>query len=374
MTTIKTSESKNVNYSNIFKYIYSNKDGVSKQNIVRDLQLSLPTVNRWLDELQADGLVETSGHLEGTGGRHAVKYSVCYQYKAAVGIEIEPERITAVIVDLSGNLISIEKHKLPFERSEAYYRKIGDIASHIVVNSNIPFGNFLGVGIGIPGLVTKDHSRAFHGKILDFSGWDVQHFKDYISLPCRMFNDAKAAGFAEIWTRKNLTTAIYVLLGNHVGGALILDGQVNLGEHTNAGEIGHTTVVPGGELCYCGQRGCMESYCASNALTAYSDGDIDLFFKKLKEKDPKILKVWDEYASHLSLALHNVDLLLDCPIILGGTVGALCADYIGELRERVSSQNPFSDSSMLIQPCICRKEAISTGAALSFIDEFVKTI
>ena len=374
MTSIKINDAKNANYSNIFNFIYSSKDGVSKQDISRNLQLSLPTINRWLAEMQADGLVESSGYQEHTGGRHATKYSVCHRYRAAVGVEIEPEKITAVVVDLSGTIIVLEKHDLIFERSSTYYQRIGDVVNHIVASSGIPQEQFLGVGIGIPGLVTKDHSRALHGKILDLSGWDVQHFKNYISLPCRMFNDAKAAGFAEIWIRKNLNNAIYVLLGNHVGGALILDGQVNLGENTNAGEIGHTTIIPNGKLCYCGQKGCMEAYCASSVLTAHSNGDIDFFFDKLKAKDPVVTKAWDEYIYHLSSALHNVDMLFNCPIILGGKVGALCEEHISDLRKLISSQNPFSDSSMLIHPCICKKEAISTGAALSFIDEFVKAI
>ena len=277
-------------------------------------------------------------------------------------------------MDFTGNLVTIGKYQFPFERSNQYYQRVGDIVNHIIKKSNIPQENFLGVGIGIPGLVSKDYSQALHSKILDFTGWNIHDFENYIPLPCRLFNDAKSSAFAEIWAQKDLSTAVYVMLGKHVGGALILNGEVDLGENTTAGEVGHITIIHDGQLCYCGQKGCADSYCTESLLTAHSGGDIELFFEFLRNGDPACVEAWRQYTYHLALALHNVDILLNCPIILGGSVGALCDDYISGLGKSVAALNPFADSSALIRPCLFKKEAISAGAALSFIDEFKKTI
>ena len=60
------------------------------------------------------------------------------------------------------------------------------------------------------------------------------------------------------WNRSDLTDAFYILLSQHVGGAMIRNHQVELGENTRAGEIGHMTMIPFGKACYCGRSGCLE--------------------------------------------------------------------------------------------------------------------
>ena len=194
--------------------------------------------------------------------------------------------------------------------------------------AGVPHDKILGVGLGVPGLVTKDRKKIFYGKILDFEGACCEEFSKYIPFPCLFYNDAKAAGFAELWNREDLSRAFYVLLSNHVGGAMIYNHEVDLGENTRAGEIGHMTLIPAGKQCYCGRLGCVEPYCSASVLSDLAGGDLQTFFRLLESGDPDAGEAWAEYLQFLVLAINNVSVLLDCPIILGGYLGAYIENYI----------------------------------------------
>jgi len=228
--------------------------------------------------------------------------------------------------------------------------------------------------MGVPGLITKDRERVFYGKILGFEGATCREFSKYIPFPCVFFNDAKAAGFAELWNRSDLTDAFYILLSQHVGGAMIRNHQVELGENTRAGEIGHMTMIPFGKACYCGRSGCLEPYCSSAVLSELAEGDLDLFFRSLRGGDPVKKSAWDEYLNILSMAVNNINMLLDCPVILGGSVGVYLEEFMGQLRSLARDRNSFSDSADYLACCQYKVEPIAAGAALPFIDEFIRTI
>ena len=252
-----SSSIKKINHSKIYHMIYRELKGVSKQEIMRRLGLSLPTVTQKLEELQAEGLVQDAGAADSTGGRRARAFSIVKDARLAVGLDINQDYYTAVLVDLLGNVICSKRQRFPFSQSDDYYRQIGLAVLELIDSVNADHQRVLGVGMGVPGLITKDRERVFYGKILGFEGATCREFSKYIPFPCVFFNDAKAAGFAELWNRSDLTDAFYILLSQHVGGAMIRNHQVELGENTRAGEIGHMTMIPFGKACYCGRSGCL---------------------------------------------------------------------------------------------------------------------
>ena len=80
--------------------------------------------------------------------------------------------------------------------------------------------------------------------------------------------------------------AFYISLSNSIGGAMIIDNAIYEGDSLKGGEIGHMTVVPeGGELCYCGKRGCFDTLCRAGNLDQYTDGNLEAFFQLLANGD-----------------------------------------------------------------------------------------
>ena len=366
-------EIKQKNRTSIFSLFRSGAQ-LSRQDIVTALDLSLPTVTNNLEELKAQGLIAQTGSFGNTGGRRARAYSLVSNARTAIGLDITRHHVTAVAVDLQGTIIISRRRRLDFERTDEYYRELGNIVRQIVTAAELEESSILGVGIGVPGLVTEDHQTVFYGGVLGFTGATCAEFSKYIPYPTALMHDTDAACFAEMWGNPDTQHAFYNLLSASVGGTVYIGGNQYSGSKMRAGEIGHTVVVPGGKPCYCGRRGCVDPYCSASALTGVTDGDLKLFFQQLEAGEERVLAVWQEYLSHLAVAVANLRMLFDCDIIIGGYVGSFMDAHIDQLRELVLQLSTFDDNADYVRPCQCKTEAIAAGSALKYISVFLNSI
>ncbi len=366
-------EIKKKNKSDIYCLLWAN-DNLSRKEVGDRLQLSLPTVTQNIAELMEEGLIKETGFIGNTGGRRAKVYSVDKNARCAIGLDITRHHVTAVAVDLAGCVMHHIRIRYEFSLSIEYYKRLSMLVNEVIAVSGIDKQKILGVGIGLPGLVTEDKRNVFYGKILDFTGATCEEFSQFIPYPSAFCNDANGAGFAEIWANSNLENAFYLMLSNNVGGAIVINGQVYCGEGIRSGEVGHITIVPNGKPCYCGQFGCVDPYCAATNLSDLTDGNLESFFRQLEQGEPVAKKAWDDYLYYLSLTVNNLRMLFDCKIILGGYVGAYIAPYMGRLKEMAAARNTFESNADYLCPCRYTKEAIAAGAALPFIDDFIKSI
>ena len=366
-------EIKQKNRTSIFSLFRSGAQ-LSRQDIVTALDLSLPTVPNNLEELKAQGLIAQTGSFGNTGGRRARAYSLVSNARTAIGLDITRHHVTAVAVDLQGTIIISRRRRLDFERTDEYYKELGNIVRQIVTAAELEESSILGVGIGVPGLVTEDHQTVFYGGVLGFTGATCAEFSKYIPYPTALMHDTDAACFAEMWVNPDTQNAFYILLSASVGGTVYIGGNQYSGSKMRAGEIGHTVVVPGGKPCYCGRRGCVDPYCSASALTGVTDGDLKLFFQQLEAGEERVLAVWQEYLSHLAVAVANLRMLFDCDIIIGGYVGSFMDAHIDQLRELVLQLSTFDDNADYVRPCQCKTEAIAAGSALKYISAFLNSI
>lgn len=369
---LSANEIKQKNRQIIYDFI-RNKGSVSKQEIVYGLQFSLPTVTQNLQYLTEQELIDTSKKITNTGGRNATAYEFLEKARAAVGIDITKHHIKAVVVDLAGEVIAVVRRREKFRVSDEYNRILGEVAEEVVSQSCISPSKVLGCGIAVPGLVSEEGSYVTHGWTLNFTGETCERFSKYIPYKTRLFHDAHAAGYAEVLADSNLKNAFYISLGSSVGGSVLIDNKVYYGDSHKAGEIGHLTLIPGGKQCYCGQKGCFETYCNGEVLASAADGDLQKFFEQLKAKDSAIEQIWDEYLDHLAIAVNTLYMLFDCPIILGGYVGSYMGEYMESLVEKAYERNPFK-TKMYLRPCQYKIEAIAAGAAIMYIEPFLREI
>lgn len=366
-------EIQQINRSNIYRHFF-NSEYLTKQNLVSDLQLCLPTVTKNIDELLQNKLIQISGSQGHTGGRRATTYSLIKDAKISLGIDITLNHITIVAVDLTGNIITSVRQRIAFETTPRYYQYIADTLTTLISKENFSKEQILGVGIGLPALVDIDRKRILFSKIIQIDNHIFDDFSQYIPYPIQLFNDANAAAYTETWKNPTIQNAFYLMLSNNIGGSMVINGTVYHGDSQKSGEIGHIPLVPNGKLCYCGQSGCVDAYLAATNLSDHTDGNLKLFFEKLQEGDQTLTKVWEEYLQHLSSTVNILHILLDCNVILGGYVGEYIEPYLFTLRKYTSKLDTFSENGNYLQICSYKKESIAAGAALSFISEFISSI
>lgn len=370
-----STEIKTQNRQLIYHFIRDNKL-TSKQDIVVGLGLSLPTVTQNIQYLEKQNLIDTS-KTKKTGGRDATAYSYKKDGRLAIGVYITGNHLNAVCVDLSGAVIHVTRERIKFNLDDDnYLRKIGDMVEEIKQKSHVCDKNLLGVGIAVPSLVSDDSERVIYGLTYNFTGKTREEIAKYIPYRTKMFHDSYVAGFAEVWINSHIQNAVYINLNNSIGGSVIIENHIYCGDNNRTGEVGHFTIVPkGGKLCYCGKHGCFDTVCNAGILDSFTDGNLAEFFFLLKENDKKAQDIWAEYLDHLSLAIHNIRMLFDCSIILGGYVGTFIENYMEELYDRVDKRNCFGDAAKnFVRPCKYKIESTAAGAAIQLIDEFIKNI
>lgn len=371
-----SAEIKTQNRQLIYQFIRKNKP-VSKQDIAMGLRLSLPTVTQNLQFLESQELIEISETKKNTGGRNAAAYSYKRDGRFAIGVFITGNHLNTVCVDLSGTVVKTKRERIEFNLSDDnYLRKIEDLIEEVKDAAGVDNTHLLGVGIAVPSLVSDDGEKVIYGLTHNFTGKTRKEIAKYIPYPNKMFHDSYVAGFAEVWINPSIQNAIYINLNNSIGGSIIIGNRIYCGDTNRSGEIGHLSVVPeGGKLCYCGNRGCFDTVCNAGILDSYADGNLADFFKMLKEGDKKAQDLWSRYLDDLAVSIHNIRMLFDCTIILGGYVGAYIDEYISELHEKVDARNVFGDSAAdYVIPCKYKVEATAAGAAIRLIDQFIKDI
>ena len=130
-----------------------------------------------------------------------------------------------------------------------------------------------GVGIAAAGFVDAAGERVMFAPHLPWRGEEVRaRLMERWSTTVVLDNDANCTARAEVThgAARGAEDAIVITLGTGIGGAVVLDGRVHRGRNGMAGEFGHMQVVPDGQDCECGGRGCWEQYSSGNALVRHA--------------------------------------------------------------------------------------------------------
>lgn len=362
---------KQMNKIKIFRFICHNTD-VTKQSIAYHLGMSMPTVLQNIKALVADGLVEEQKTLASTGGRRARTVSVVRDARFAVGVEITARHLETALLDLGGFITASERVSLAYQDSPEYYRAFGEHIASFIQKQAIPTDRLLGVGISLPGNVDTARDLITQSRVLRIANVSLQKFRRHLPYETIFCNDANAAGLAEQkYIQKD---AVFLSLAETVGGAVFFDRQLYMGGQYKSGEIGHMILVPDGKECYCGKSGCMDAYCSSRVLSSLAEGSLERFFQKLSQGDPACTAGWETYLRYLAISVTNLRMAFDCPIILGGYVGAYLSPYLSRFQELASLYNTFDRDSDYLSVCHAPDHAYALGAGLQFIEGFYDSI
>ena len=373
MEKISMNDIRKRNYSDVYRLIYQERR-ISKSRIAASLEMSLPTVTQHLSTLEREGLVEKQGQMASGIGRRAAAYTIRPKARVSVGVEILPDHITAVVLNLYGEVIGKKEVSLTFSEGDAYFAALHTIICELLQSSNVPTDVVLGAGIGMQGLVSDDGQRMLYGKILNCTGLTIRPLSERLSCPVRFIHDAECAALVELWRTPELTDIIYLSLGIHLGGAVIMRGQIGRGRTGRTGTVEHMTLVEGGRPCYCGKLGCMECYCSVDALLEEGEHLSD-FFLLLRQGALRQTRRWSEFLDYLAMALNNLHMVLDCTIVLGGHIAPyLIQQDIDTLFSKLQDRTAFPEEENFIRIGAQENNAVASGAAIPFIRTFLKTI
>lgn len=373
MNNLTLTDIKKNNYSLIYHLLYK-EEMLSKQEIANRLHLSLPTVTQNLIHLENEGFIAKGGQFESQVGRKAVAYTLCSRAKIAIGVEILEEKIRILALDLKGNVISPRMHTLIYENVDSYYQSIAQLVKSYIANLDFTSDQILGIGFAVQGLTSAAGTEIICGKALDCTGLKITSLSKYLHYRCTFCHETKCAAVTELWYRNDITDAVYLSIGKHLGGALIMNGCVIIGKDGHCGTVEHMTLIPNGRPCYCGNKGCMEAYCSADALL-YEEETLGFFFEEVRKETPEYVMRWEKFLHLLTTAITNLHMVQDCDIILGGQMAHyLNMNDLKTLNNLANNRSIFFDTEDFIQISQLPEHAVPIGAALFYIHDFLRDI
>ncbi len=253
----------------------------SQADIARATGLSRTTVSTLVAELKDSGLlseVETKAP-DGRGGRPSVQLVLQDSSRAVLGIDFGHSHVQVAVADLAHNVLAerrcdLDVNHRALEALDASARMVDEVLNETGVRRE----NLIGAGIGIPGPV--DRARGTVGSATILPGWIglriAAEMEARLALPIEIENDANLGALAEMtWgSGRDCSNFAYIKAATGIGAGIVIDGKLLRGASGTAGEIGHTTLDGRGALCYCGNRGCLETVASGPAIVRLvSNGD-----------------------------------------------------------------------------------------------------
>lgn len=182
----------------------------------------------------------------------------------AIGIDIGGTKVAAGVVDAEGRVLHEERRQTPGRDPRAVEQTIVDLVRELSADYRI-----WSVGIGAAGWMDLSGSTVLFSPHLAWRNEPLRANLERL-LRRRVFlaNDADAAAWAE-WrfgAGRGQSRLVCITLGTGIGGAMVMDGRLERGQYGVAGEFGHMIIMPNGQRCECGNRGCWEQYASGNAL------------------------------------------------------------------------------------------------------------
>jgi predicted NBD/HSP70 family sugar kinase len=299
-----------------------------------------------------------------------------------VGIHLGLVEITIAVVDVAHNVIC--KHTIDVERD--YDPEVAADRAYIDVQNiyqqhGLSYSGLLGVGVSVSGPVSAS-GRILHSSILPkWAGKNVRDIFDPVfQRPIAAENESTCAAIAEMtWgVAQGYPDFVYVKVELGFGGAIVQQGRIITGVAGGAGEFGHMCVVPNGEICRCGNRGCLETIASFirplESLSSLHGRalDLDEFIAMARDGDETVLRLVRETAENVGWGLSIISTALNPPLIIVGGHFAVEEDFfmepLTEAYERhvmIKSENqPREQRTQIITGRFTEDDSIRGAAGL----------
>ena len=256
---------------------------LSRSELAARLHLDRSTVASLVSELAARGIVRErrrSGAIPQAPGRPSPVVELRQDGPGALAIDIATDWMGAAVVGLGGKIMASTRRdrSLCNTTPERAIEELDGLVRPMLAGlENGP--HIVAIGVSVPGLVRSEDGHLHTAPALgwrDIEMGQVVHnqFAD-LNVPVFIGNDADLATSAEHLRGSGRGTTDFICIWGEggLGAGIVVGGRLLGGSAGYAGEVGHVTIDPGGELCHCGARGCLESVVGEEALLRRSGRD-----------------------------------------------------------------------------------------------------
>ncbi|MBQ8526696.1 MAG: ROK family transcriptional regulator [Clostridia bacterium] len=294
---------------------------ISRVQIAKETGLTPATVTNLTSELLTAGIIVEADTGCSTGGRKPIMlkfntsdYGICSAY-------ISPVKVEFAVANFEADIIYYNSIPLPKENSVE--KSMEFIEKQYAEYSRTTNRKISGLGLGLHGIVDTDSGISVFAPNLDWRNVPIGNMlQERLNLPVFADNDVRLMTIGEMWygVAKNVSDLVFVYIGSGIGGAIVINGNLYNGFKNGSGEIGHCTIDTDGDMCSCGNRGCvqtkanrnamlnaMKSYIADEAsILSQDSGCADIVRACIYNSDPVACRVINDEARYLGITVNNL--------------------------------------------------------------------
>ncbi|GAA1717513.1 ROK family transcriptional regulator [Fodinicola feengrottensis] len=352
----------------------------TRAELINATGLSRATVSAVVGELTASGLViEPGGTAPAgpSGGRPAAVVQLDRSAGLVVGVDVGRSHLRIAVADLAHTIVAeAAERTVPGEESDAaaVLERAAAAIERLLLSCGHTLGDVIGVGFGLPAPVVNPAGQIGSPNI--FPGWagltPTHELGARLGVPVCVENDANLGALSEsLWgAGRGHQAVVYVKLGTGIGAGIVFDGQLFRGVTGTAGEIGHLSLDTNGDICRCGNRGCLELVASGAALvtalhpTRPDVTDLTDLVRLAIDDDAACRRLLADAGGHVGVALGGiVNLINPDRVLIGGELGragALLLDPLTASLQR--SAVPAAVAALSVGPGILGERAEVLGA------------
>jgi len=261
-----------------------------------------------------------------------------------VGIDFGKRHLAVAVADLAHSVIAERWLELREDlAARDAMQRAAVTLDEVLDEAGAERGKVIGVGMGLPGPIQTSGTVGSSAILPGWVGVNAQEeMAKQLGLPVVVENDANLGALAEhIWgAGSGSVELVYLKLATGIGAGLLIDGRLFRGVGGTAGEIGHTTVDPSGEICRCGNRGCLETFAGAPALIELlrrglgEELTAEQIVTRAREGDSACRRALEDAGRYVGVAAANLcNLVNPSRIVVGGTIGTAGDIVLAPLAE-----------------------------------------
>jgi fructokinase len=266
-----------------------------------------------------------------------------------IGIDLGGTKTEGIVMDAGGNILLRERRPTP--QADGYHAILANTRD-LVLELERRVSNTCRVGLGTPGAISTKTGLLKNSNTVCLNGQPIkQDLEKLLAREIRVANDANCFALSEAQDGAAQGEAVVfgVILGTGVGGGIVVNGRLLEGAQHIAGEWGHNVLEADGPPCYCGKRGCVETFLSGTGLArdfVLHGGDAALDARAIataaEHGETLAAAAMRRYLDRFGRALSVVINILDPDaVVLGGGMSNIARLYT-EGRERVA-RHTFND-------------------------------
>lgn len=234
----------------------------------KELDLSIPTITKFINELQEQELIIEYGKVQTSGGRYPILYGLKPDSIYFIGADMSREHLNIALMNFKGEMIDYKMGiKFEFENTPESFDILHKHLQNYIDNVKVPKERLFNINLNISGRVNPESGYSYSS--FYFSEQPITEIlTEKLNFNVGIDNDTRAMALGEYMAgvvegEKNV---IFVNISWGLGIGIIIDGKPYYGKSGFSGEFGHFPIFDNEILCHCGKKGCLETEASGMAI------------------------------------------------------------------------------------------------------------